>query len=118
MPGGPGESFLDGASGFPCIVDSDSNSTTLNEWSWNANVNMLYLDMPVQTGYSYTEAKNGTFDTVLKEFSALNDSSETVQPSQETFVATLSNQSPSRTANTTIQVAQQMWQIAQVWFQE
>ncbi|KUI74065.1 hypothetical protein VM1G_09709 [Cytospora mali] len=118
MPGGPGESFLDGASGFPCIVNPDSNSTTLNEWSWNANVNMLYVDMPVQTGYSYTSILNGAFDTISKEFIPLNSTNQTVEATQETFIATMSDQSQSRTANTSIQVAQQMWQISQVWFQE
>lgn len=119
MPGGPGSSFLDGGlNNFPCIINPDSNSSTLNEWSMNANSNMLYIDMPVQTGYSYTEIKNGTFNTISKEFAPLSAANETIAPNQTTFLATLSSQDPSRTANTTAQVAKQMWQIAQVLFQE
>lgn len=119
MPGGPGSSFLDGGeSNFPCVVNPDSNSTTLNELSMNVNSNMLYIDMPVQTGYSYTEIQNGTFNTVTKEFTPLDNVNQTVVTNQTTFQATMSSQSPSRTVNTTAQVANQMWQLAQVWFQE
>jgi hypothetical protein len=119
MPGGPGASFLDGGeNSFPCIINPDSNSSTLNEWSLNLNSNMLYIDMPVQTGYSYTEIQNGTFNTITKKFTPLDAVNQTVVSNQTTFLATMSSQSQSRTANTTVQVAKQMWQIAQVWFQE
>ncbi|KAG6358818.1 hypothetical protein INS49_012337 [Diaporthe citri] len=119
MPGGPGASFLDGGeSNFPCVINPDSNSSTLNKLSLNLNSNMLYIDMPVQTGYSYTEIQNGTFNTNTKEFTPLDNANQTVVTNQTTFLATMSSQSPSRTVNTTAQVAKQMWQIAQVWFQE
>ncbi|KAK0754551.1 Alpha/Beta hydrolase protein [Schizothecium vesticola] len=39
----------------PCIVQPDSNSTVLNPWSWNKVSNMLYIDQPVQTGFSYDD---------------------------------------------------------------
>lgn len=119
MPGGPGASFLDGGeSNFPCFINPDSNSSTLNELSMNLYSNMLYIDMPVQTGYSYTEIQNGTFNTVTKEFTPLDTANQTIVSNQTTFLATMSSQDPSLTANTTAQVAKQMWQIAQVWFQE
>jgi carboxypeptidase C (cathepsin A) len=44
----------------PCHINADSNSTRLNEWSWNNEVNMLYLDQPVQVGLSYDELTNVT----------------------------------------------------------
>lgn len=119
MPGGPGSSFLDGGEdGFPCIINPDSNSSTLNEWSLNLNSNMLYIDMPVQTGYSYTEIQNGTFNTVTRDFTPSDTADQDFVSNQTTFLATMSSQDPSRTANTTAQVAKQMWHIAQVWFQE
>lgn len=40
----------------------DSNSTETNPWSWNENVNMLYVDQPVTTGFSYSEAIESTLD--------------------------------------------------------
>jgi hypothetical protein len=50
LGGGPGTTSLGGATfeNGPCFINPDSNSTTLNEWSWNNNVNMLYIDQPVQ----------------------------------------------------------------------
>lgn len=44
----------------------------------NVNSNMLYIDMPVQTGYSYTDIRNGTFNTVTKEFTPLDNANQTV----------------------------------------
>ncbi|GAB7322251.1 hypothetical protein MBLNU13_g03241t3 [Cladosporium sp. NU13] len=35
----------------PCYVHADSNSTYLNEWSWNAYYNMLYIDQPQNTTF-------------------------------------------------------------------
>ncbi|KAH6971435.1 Alpha/Beta hydrolase protein [Ilyonectria sp. MPI-CAGE-AT-0026] len=118
IPGGPGESFLDGASGFPCTINADSNSTLLNPWSWNNDVNILYLDVPVQTGFSYTYLQNGTFDLVSNDFTPASEGSDRVQTNLTSVAATFSSTSPSHTANTTGLVARQIWQISQVWFQE
>jgi hypothetical protein len=114
MPGGPGTSFLDGDSGFPCMVNDDSNSTTLNPWSWNNEVNMLYIDMPGQTGYSYSRPADVVLNVVDKSVLPLQGA----LPNPATLPATLSSQEPIDTANTTSYVADQMWRIAQVFFQE
>ncbi|KAF5661628.1 carboxypeptidase S1 like A [Fusarium circinatum] len=66
--GGPGSSSFDNTNGFPCSVNADSNSTTLNEISWNKHVNMLYIDQPLGTGFSYVDLVNGTFDTLTQTF--------------------------------------------------
>lgn len=116
IPGGPGSSFLDGSSGFPCSVNPDGNSTSLNPWSLNGNVNMLYVDVPVQTGFSYTEAQNGTFDVVANLFTP--GAEEDIVINGSTTVASMSSQDGSRTLNTTQQVARQVWQFSQIWFQE
>jgi carboxypeptidase C (cathepsin A) len=116
MPGGPGSSFLDNANGLPCTVNADGQSTSLNPWSWNNEVNMLYLDTPVQTGFSYTNAESGMFDFLTRVFTPTND--EDVTTNITTVKATLSSQNPANTLNTTQQVARQMWQICQLWFQE
>ncbi|KKP06746.1 hypothetical protein THAR02_01131 [Trichoderma harzianum] len=65
LGGGPGYTALDSMSGFPYIIGSDSNSTTLNPFSWNNHVNMLYIEQPVGTGFSYSRLVNGILD-VLK----------------------------------------------------
>lgn len=118
LPGGPGTSFLDDTSGLPCSVNADSNSTTLNPWSWNNDVNMLYIDQPIQTGYSYTKPQNGTVDLFTGEFTPLATTGEPITTNLTTLAATLSSQSPSDTVNTTAQAARTMWKFTQIWFQE
>ena len=62
LNGGPGGSSLIGAlaENGPCFVGNDSNSTYLNSWSWNNEVNLLYIDQPNQVGYSYDTLTNIT----------------------------------------------------------
>ena len=62
LNGGPGGSSMIGAlaENGPCLIGNDSNSTYLNPWSWNNEVNVLYLDQPNQVGYSYDILTNVT----------------------------------------------------------
>ncbi|KAJ2082094.1 hypothetical protein H4R24_001835 [Coemansia sp. RSA 988] len=55
LNGGPGCSSLSGLfNGVgPCYVDSSRNATIINNNSWNKNANILFLDQPTNTGYSY-----------------------------------------------------------------
>lgn len=54
LAGRPGEPGISGAvpDGGPCNVLKDANSTQINPWSWNNDVNMLYVNQPVATGFS------------------------------------------------------------------
>lgn len=55
LTGGPGcssEVALFGENG-PCKVNNDGTNTTNNPYSWNSNANLLYVDQPTGTGYSY-----------------------------------------------------------------
>lgn len=36
----------------------------MNEWSWNTHSNMLYIDQPVQAGFSYDTATPGQLELV------------------------------------------------------
>jgi len=55
MTGGPGcssEVALFGENG-PCQVNENGTATVTNPYSWNSNANLLYIDQPAGTGFSY-----------------------------------------------------------------
>lgn len=120
MNGGPGSSSLIGLlqENGPCNVNIDSNSTTLNPWSWNNEVNMLYIDEPNQVGFSYDIPSNGTLNVTTAEIT-LTDFLHGVPDQTNTFlVGTFPSQKPSNSANGTTNAARALWHFAQAWFQE
>lgn len=55
MTGGPGcssEVALFGENG-PCSVNEAGSATIPNKFSWNSKANVLYIDQPAGTGFSY-----------------------------------------------------------------
>lgn len=124
LNGGPGGSSMMGAleENGPCMVGPDSKSTYLNPWSWNNEVNMLYIDQPTQVGFSYDEPTNGTA-TVSPEGDGFQiqpaDFSDGIPDSNLTYhVGTFSSQKLTQTPNSTAQAAHAFWHFAQTWFTE
>ncbi|KAL8700597.1 MAG: hypothetical protein Q9201_005361 [Fulgogasparrea decipioides] len=116
--GGPGSSSMIGLlqENGPCVINDDSNSTTLNPYSWNNEVNMLYIDQPNQVGFSYDIPSNGTTD---ESEITLQDFSNGVPVQNNSFyVGTFPSQNPKNTANGTTNAARALWHFAQTWFQE
>lgn len=105
----------------PCVVLADSKTTKLDPWSWNDNVNMIYIDQPVQVGYSYDSLVNGTLDVVKSPFAytPANFSQTGVPETNLTFLTgTFPSRSMYNTPNTTIAAAPFIYDFMQVWMQE
>ncbi|KAM0425682.1 hypothetical protein ACHAPT_008929 [Fusarium lateritium] len=118
LGGGPGYTSFDGSSVFPCYANSDSNSTTLNKHSWNNRVNMLYIEQPLGTGFSYTTIENGTYDTMTGKLTPAADEKALPELNLTNLQATLQVAGIGDTMNTTKTAARTLWRFAQVWFNE
>ncbi|KAK7042570.1 Alpha/Beta hydrolase protein [Favolaschia claudopus] len=55
----------------PCKVNSDGQSTTLNPFSWNSVSNLIYVDQPIGTGFSFgTDTVNSTESAAIQFWQA------------------------------------------------
>jgi len=73
---------------------------------------MLYIDQPVQVGFSYDVLVNGTLDLLTGAIAPTNASTQT----NDTPVAGIfPSQNPASTANTTANAASILWHFTQIW---
>lgn len=123
LQGGPGVPSITAALGEngPCSVDDDSQNTTLNPWSWNNEVNMLYIDQPVQVGFSYDSLVNGSINQIISPVNVTVEDFSTsgIPAANATFLlGTFASQNPLSTANTTSNAALTVWHFLQTFIQE
>ncbi|VUC21495.1 unnamed protein product [Clonostachys rosea] len=118
MGGGPGTTSFEGMSDFPCFFNHDSNSTTLNKFSYNNNVNMLYVDQPVGAGFSYVTLLNGFKDLLTHKFTPVENEDELPPLNATVRQATFDSSDPITTTNNTMSAARTMWAFTQVWLQD
>lgn len=104
----------------PCLINADSATSRINPWSWNNEVNMLYIDEPTQVGFSYDVATNCTYNLAGENGGTKPaDFSDGVPPTNLTHrVGTFSSQDTQATANNTQHAAHAMWHFAQTFFSE
>lgn len=121
LAGGPGQTSMYGVTweGGPCHVTPDSKDTVNNPWSWSEHSNMLFIDQPVGTGYSYNEILKSTYDLLtgtIVPFSAYGDD----VPAQNATLlhGNFPSQDPSRQPNSTEAAARTLWHFSQAWFKD
>ena len=118
LAGGPGEpsiyAVLSEESG-PCYVNPAGNSTTLNPWSFNNHVNMLYIDQPVQTGFSYSSLINGTINRETGQIIPDGNFTGTSETNPATVAGTFRDEDPLKITNTSISSAKALWHFAENW---
>lgn len=105
----------------PCFVEDDSKSTRLNPWSWNNEVNMLYIDQPAQVGFSYDVLTNCTVEldpAVGLGITPTDFGGESPVVNLTTLAGTYGSQNSSRTADSTPHAGHALWHFAQTWFSE
>jgi hypothetical protein len=119
LAGGPGESSTYSAvssESGPCYANPDGNSTTINPWSFNNHVNVLYIDQPVQTGFSYDTLVNGTYDVLTNAVTPMDESElHTVLANHSYSIGTFASQNPLTTTNTIVSSAKALWRFAENW---
>ncbi|KAF2637301.1 alpha/beta-hydrolase [Massarina eburnea CBS 473.64] len=122
LQGGPGVPSITAAVGEngPCSILPDSKTTELNPWSWNDRVNMLYIDQPVQTGFSYDSLVNGTLNEIPLPFQYKpNNFSTGIPETNLTFhTGTFASSNPNNAPNTTIAASKIMYHFMQAWMQD
>ncbi|KAI0103332.1 carboxypeptidase S1 [Nemania sp. FL0031] len=111
MNGGPGGSSMVAVftENGPCHIN-DAFEPESADWSWNTDYNVLYIDQPVQTGFSYDVATEGIMDLLTGEI--IPGSTES---NSTTIPGNFSSQNIKNTANTTENAARHFWYFLQVW---
>jgi hypothetical protein len=102
----------------PCYVHSDSNSTYLSEYSWNNEVNMLFLDQPVQVGLSYDTLQNITNNLVTGDVEILDETSPIPEQNTTFLLGTYPSQDGNQTALGSVNAAKAAWHFLQTFTQE
>lgn len=101
----------------PCLVNSDGNSTRLNEWSWNNEFNMIYIDPTIHAGFSYdvaTEAVRNLVTSWIKP----GDGEDISESDKTKRKGVYSSQDLATGPNTTAIMAKTVSKFFQLWFDE
>ncbi|KAK5046078.1 hypothetical protein LTR84_008535 [Exophiala bonariae] len=118
--GGPGSSSMVGLfqEVGPCQmveISKDRLGTTARDWGWDRGSNLIFLDQPVQVGFSYDTATNASLN-LLDETLQIPPGTKPVMQPETTFInGTFGSGNPAFTANTSQIAAQSIWHFLQTF---
>jgi carboxypeptidase C (cathepsin A) len=120
MNGGPGSSSMVGMfqEVGPCQVVEIAQGrlgTQARDWGWDRSTNILFIDQPVQVGFSYDVATNASLNLVNEVISYPPSSVPNTQPSYTFLNGTFASANPASTANTSETAAQSVWHLLQAF---
>ena len=118
--GGPGSSSMVGLfqEVGPCQVVEIAQGrlgTQARDWGWDRSSNILFIDQPVQVGFSYDVATNASLNLVDEAISYPPSSVPSTQPSYTFLNGTFGSANPASTANTSETAAQSVWHFLQTF---
>ncbi|KAJ4296257.1 hypothetical protein N0V90_006302 [Kalmusia sp. IMI 367209] len=79
---------------------------------------MLYVDQPVQVGYSFDELVFSTLDLLDGSVTPVNGSFDAIQTNNTFVKGLLPSQNIDAFPNTTANAAKVLWEFTQIWLQE
>ena len=109
ISGGPGASSMSElfTEHGPCRIDPDGKTVHDNTFSWSEYSNVVYIDQPVQVGFSYTELIHAFFDEDAEEIVPLRKGEKC--PKRAGRCGQFSKPDTSTTANSTVAAAPAFW---------
>jgi len=120
MNGGPGSSSMVGLfhEVGPCqVVELGRNQlgTTAREWGWDRSSNIIFIDQPVQVGFSYDTVTNASLNLINEVLQYPPGPVPIAQPDYSFLNGTFSSGNPASTANTSQIAAQSLWHFLQAF---
>lgn len=116
--GGPGSSSMVGLFQElgPCeVIEIDQNNlgTIAREWGWDRSSNIIFIDQPVQVGFSYDILTNMSLNLLDETLFDPPTDVPVSQPSYTFLNGTFGSNDASRTANTSTIAAHSIWHFLQ-----
>ncbi|KAF3482837.1 carboxypeptidase S1 [Arthroderma uncinatum] len=118
LNGGPGSTSLVGLfqETGPCEVieiAKDRLGTRAREWGWDRGSNMLYIDQPVQSGFSFDSLREGSLNLIDSSYTFPPSDPPQGQPRDTWLKVVTSSNDVQVTTNTTSTAAKAMWHVLQ-----
>lgn len=118
--GGPGSSSMVGLfqEVGPCQVIEVAKGrlgTIARDWGWDRSSNIVFIDQPVQVGFSYDTPTNASLNLLDESIVIPPADVPITQPAYSFLNGTFASENPSFTANTSQIAAQSIWHFLQTF---